>query len=216
VTSFVGRERELAEVKRLLAEAHLVTLIGTGGCGKTRLALQVAAELAETFADHVTFVPLAATTDPELAGSAVLQALGVPDTVSSSTPWERLAGVLGERRTLLLLDNLEQVVSIGPELGRLLERCPGATILTTSRAALRIYGEHEYLVQPFPRPDPDPGASLDQLWRNDAVRLFAERARAVRPEFVLTPENAAAVAWAEGQAMTVGEAFAYALETTPE
>jgi predicted ATPase/DNA-binding XRE family transcriptional regulator len=194
VTSFVGREREIAEVKRLLADTRLLTLAGTGGCGKSRLALRVAADLGGPFADRVIFVPLATMTDPTLAGSAILQAFGVPDTSSRSTPWERLARVLGAERVLLLLDNLEQLPDIGPELARLLERCSGVTVVTTSRARLRVYGEHEYVVPPLATPDPDRVTSLDQLGRNDSVRLFVERAGAVRPDFVLTDANAAAVA----------------------
>jgi predicted ATPase len=194
VTSFVGRERELAEVTRLLADTRLVTLTGTGGSGKTRLARRVAVDLVATFEDRAAFVPLAATTDASLAGSAILQALGVPDISNVSSSWERLARHLGDRRLLLVLDNLEQISSIGPELARLIERCPDITILATSRAALRVYGEHEYVVAPFAPPAPGQPFPPELVGRNDAVRLFVERARAVRPDFALTEENAAAVA----------------------
>jgi predicted ATPase/transcriptional regulator with XRE-family HTH domain len=194
VTSFVGRQREVGDVQRLVLEARLVTLTGTGGSGKTRLALQVAATLTDTFGNQITFVPLGATTDADLAGAAVLQALGVPNGSTTAAPWEQLARALGGRRAFLVLDNLEQVLSVGPQLARLIERCPNVTILATSRAALRVSGEHEYVVSPLALPDPGRVTSLDPLLRNDAVRLFAERARAVRSDFALTDGNVVAVA----------------------
>jgi predicted ATPase/DNA-binding XRE family transcriptional regulator len=194
VTSFVGRQREVADVQRLALEARLITLTGIGGSGKTRLALQVAATLVDTFRGQVTFVPLNATTDANLAGSAVLQALGMPSASTNSPSWDQLAQSLGDRRVLLVLDNLEQVLSVGPPLAQLIERCPNVTVLATSRAALRVSGEQEYVVSPLALPDPGRVTSLERLGRNEAVSLFAERARAVRSGFALTEGNVAAVA----------------------
>jgi predicted ATPase len=155
-TPLVGRQRELGEAGALMRSHRLVTLTGPGGSGKTRLALQIAAEVAEDFPDGVFWVPLAAVSEAELVLPTVAATIaatdGVPDHVET-------------KRMLLLLDNFEQVLGAVPELGDLLQRCPNLKLLVTSRAALRISGEWEYQVEPLPEPD--------------AVDLFVERARAI-------------------------------------
>jgi predicted ATPase/class 3 adenylate cyclase len=159
-TPLVGRERELAEVLELLISARLVTLTGAGGSGKTRLALQAAAELVEEFKDGVFWVSLAALTDPELVLPTITATVGAK---------EDLARFVDEKRLLLLLDNLEQIVECGPALAELLHSCPNLKLLVTSRAALRIVGEQEYEVAPLPE--------------SDAAQLFTQRARQVKPGF---------------------------------
>jgi predicted ATPase/class 3 adenylate cyclase len=155
----VGRERELAELVTLVADERLVTLTGAGGSGKTRLGIQVAAELVETFPDGVFWAPLAPVTDPEL----------VPPTIASNLGAQaELADHIDERRTLLLLDNLEQVLGAAPYLSKLLGRCPNLHLIVTSRALLRIEGELEYVVEPLPT--------------HDAVALFRARAAVAEPE----------------------------------
>ena len=165
-TPFLGRERELAEVVSLARGdgVRLVTVTGAGGIGKTRLALQVAAELSEEHPDGVFWVPLAALRDPELVLQAVAQALGTTDKLSSH---------IGDRRMLILVDNLEHLLDAAPALGTLLANCPRLQLLVTSRERLAIAGEHEY-----------PLATLTDA---DAQQLFAERARALDPGFVPTP-----------------------------
>jgi predicted ATPase/DNA-binding SARP family transcriptional activator len=169
-TPFLGRERELAEVLALLGrdEVRLLTLTGPGGIGKTRLALRAAEERAGTYRDGVLFVALAPIRDPELIADAVIQALRVA-TQPGLEPAEQLRDYLAERELLLLLDNLEQFPTGAPLLGRLLSTCPSLTVLAISREPLRLAGEHEYSVPP-----------LDE---SEAVQLFVERARAVRPDF---------------------------------
>lgn len=154
----IGRERELEEVKSLVRERRLVTLTGTGGSGKTRLGLQVAAELTQEFKDGLFWVPLASITDSELVDSMIAAAVGAR---------ERLPEHIGDKRMLLLLDNLEQIVDCAPALGELLETCPNLTLLVTSRTALRLSGERDYEVAPLPD--------------HDAVTLFRERALQAEP-----------------------------------
>jgi predicted ATPase len=156
----VGRERELEEAGALLRASRLLTLTGPGGSGKTRLALQLAAELADEFPDGVYWVPLAAVTDAELVTPTIAEAIGAE---------EALADHIGAKEMLLLLDNFEQVLDAAPSLGDLLGRCPNVTLLVTSRAVLRLLAEREYHVEPLPA--------------DDAVRLFAERARAIVSTF---------------------------------
>jgi predicted ATPase/class 3 adenylate cyclase len=159
-TPLVGRERELAEVIALLGSARLVTLTGAGGSGKTRLALQAAAELVDEFKDGVFWVSLAALRNPELVLPTIGAAVGTK---------EDLARFVDEKRMLLLLDNLEQILASAPALANLLRLCPNLKLLTTSRAPLRIGGEQEYEVPPLPGPE--------------AVELFTQRASQVRPGF---------------------------------
>ena len=140
LTSFVGRQEEIAEVRRLLDRTRLVTLSGPGGVGKTRLAVAVAERLRDRFAAGIVFVPLAAVTRPELALGGIARAVGA-DLAGTDAPLEALAEQLGDGRWLLVLDNLEQVIDVAGDLGELLARCPGVAILATSRTVLGLGAE---------------------------------------------------------------------------
>jgi predicted ATPase/DNA-binding XRE family transcriptional regulator len=190
----VGREREVEAVSALLRDpgGRLLTLTGPGGVGKTRLALEVASSMRGAFPDGVAFVPLAAIRDASLVLPTVAQALGVRET-ADRPPEEALAVVLRGRRALLVLDNLEQVLDAGPALGRLLAAAPELRLLLTSRVPLRLTGEQRYPVPPLATPHLAP-AQPDALADNPAMRLFAQCARQVRPDFALTPDTADAVA----------------------
>jgi predicted ATPase/class 3 adenylate cyclase len=197
LTSFVGREEEIAEVGRLLDRARLVTLSGPGGVGKTRLAVAVAERLGDRFAAGIVFVPLAEVIQPELALGGIARAVGV-DLAGTRAPLETLAEQLGDDRWLLVLDNLEQVIDVAGDLDELLARCPGVAILATSRRVLGLGAEREYPVAPLPlpaeaRPADPAGVPVEALLASPAVALFVERARAVRHDFALTQANAWAV-----------------------
>jgi predicted ATPase len=192
LTSFVGRERELAEIKRLLATRRLLTLLGVGGIGKTRLALQLGAEVVDAYRDGVWLVDLASLADPALVPSAVAQVLGVREGASEPLA-DMLCACLKRSQLLLILDNCEHVLG---ECARLAEatlrQAGGLTILATSREPLRVQGEQIY---PLPALSlPDPSASADSVQRSEAVRLFVERAQRQQPGFALTPGRARAVA----------------------
>jgi predicted ATPase len=193
-TSLVGRERAIEEVAGLLErpEVRLVTLTGPGGVGKTRLALAVAERLGGRFDAGVVFVPLAAATRPDQVLADTARAVGA-ELGGTDAPLEVLAEHLGDDRWLLLLDNLEQVLEVAGDLGELLARRPGVTILATSRTVLALRTEREYPVPPLPLPADAVGVPLEELERSPAVALFLDRARAVRRDFALTQANAAAV-----------------------
>jgi predicted ATPase/class 3 adenylate cyclase len=193
LTTFLGREAEIDEVGELLEGHRLLTLTGPGGTGKTRLSLEVAARMLPRYPDGVYFVELGSITDPELVLPTIAQALSLPDRGGRGTD-ERLIDFLGERHTLLVLDNFEQVIQAAPEIGRLLAAAPNIAILSSSRSALQISGEQEYSVPPLRLPDPKALPALDQLSQYEAVALFIERARAVKPNFEVTNDNAPAVA----------------------
>jgi predicted ATPase/class 3 adenylate cyclase len=194
VTSFVGREKESAQVKGLLAAAPLVTLTGSGGCGKTRLALQVAADLLDGEGDGVWFVELAALTDPSLVLPTVATVLGVKEQ-AGRTLQQTLLDSLKTRRLLLLLDNCEHLLSACAQLADLLIRsCPQVKVLATSREGLGIAGETTYRVPSLSLPDPHHLPPIENLSQFEAVRLFLDRAGAAMPDFAVTHANAPALA----------------------
>jgi predicted ATPase/class 3 adenylate cyclase len=194
-TPFLGREREVEETVALLLrpEVRLVTLTGPGGVGKTRLGLRVAAELLETFPDGVFLVDLARLTEPDLVPSATATALGLREQPGQSFG-QTLTEYLREQRMLLLFDNFEHVLPASTLVADLLASSPGLKVLATSRARLGLQAEHEYRVEPMPVPDRGALPPLEELSNFDAVELFTSRARALRPSFRLTKENAPAVA----------------------
>jgi predicted ATPase len=194
-TSLVGREGAVEEVAGLLGRpgVRLVTLTGPGGVGKTRLALAVAERVGGRDDAGAAFVPLAAATRPELVVAGIGRAVGA-DLAGTDAPLEALAEHLGDGRWLLLLDNLEQVTEAAGDLGELLARCPGVAVLATSRTVLGLRAEREYPVAPLPLPDDPVGVPPEELAGSPAVALFVDRARAVRPGFALTQDNAWAVA----------------------
>lgn len=192
MTSFIGRQKELAEARELLARSRLLTLIGPGGTGKSRLSLEVAAEALTDFPDGVWFVRLAPVTDPALVASEIAHTLGLV-VPPSRTPLQQLMDHLKEKRALLVLDNFEQVVGAAPDMGEILRAAPQAKILVSSRAALRVAGEQEYPVPPMVLPDPEDVPDVSELSHAEAVQLFVERARAARPDFMLSEANSRAV-----------------------
>jgi predicted ATPase/class 3 adenylate cyclase len=189
LTSFVGREHEVAEGLRLLDGSRLLTLTGPGGTGKTRLSMQIGAEASDQFEHGVFFVPLAPISDPELVPSTVLQAMGINDS-DSRPPQEQLVAHLKDRAVLLILDNFEQILPAAPYVGEVLKASPTSKAVATSRAALRVYGEQEYPIPPLPVPDSGTEISLEDLAQYEGVELFIERAVAIKPDFTLTEENA--------------------------
>ncbi len=190
----INREQELAQAKALLEreEVGLVTLTGPGGVGKTRVALQVAADLAPQFTDGVAFISLASLKDPTLVVPTVARALGVSQTGGDSLD-ERLLAYLQPRDVLLVLDNFEQLVSAAPLAAQALELAPRLKLLVTSREPLRVRDEQLVPVPPLALPDPTHVADLAHLLEIPAVALFVERAREARPDFALTSENAATI-----------------------
>jgi predicted ATPase len=199
LTSFIGREAEIAEITRLVSTTRLLTLTGAGGCGKTRLALRVAADLVEATPDGVAFVELASLADPALLAQTVAVALGVALKPGPS-PLVTLVGELRPRHLLLVLDNCEHLIDACATLAQtLLEECPHLQILATTREALRIPGETDLLVPPLATPDPatlphEPSALVAVVHASEAGQLFLERATSARSDFALTPTNAHAVA----------------------
>jgi predicted ATPase/DNA-binding CsgD family transcriptional regulator len=189
LTSFVGRRREASDVAQLLGGARLVTLTGTGGIGKTRLALQVAVAQAGEFPDGVWFVNLATVSDPALVAQSVATVLAVPERRTT-----RLISAIGSRHLLLLLDNCEHIVDgVAKLAAELLYTCPRVVLLATSREPLRITGEFTWSVPPLSLPAADELAAPGDAIASDAVSLVVERARAVRPNFTLDAETALAV-----------------------
>jgi predicted ATPase len=198
LTSFVGREREIAEVRRLLGGTRLLTLTGPGGIGKTRLALQVGSTLQEDFADGVWLIELAALADPTLVPHTVALALGI--TSASARPIDTLlADYLCDKQLLLILDNCEHLLSACATLAEfLLREAPHLRILATSRESLGILSAMTWQVPALSLPDPSPASdtppAIEHLRESEAVQLFIERAATVQPDFALTPHNAPVVA----------------------
>ncbi|HKS45954.1 MAG TPA: LuxR C-terminal-related transcriptional regulator [Amycolatopsis sp.] len=194
VTSFVGRRREIGEVRQRLAAGRLVTLTGVGGVGKTRLAIEAATESHRAFTDGAWLVDLAPVREPELVGRAVATALGIPDQ-STKPAVAQLIDHLARRQALVLLDNCEHLIDACAALtDRLLRACARVRVLATSRQALGIAGEHIYLVPPLSAPDPDSPPPAAALGQYESVNLLVDRAVAIRPGFAVTKRNAVAVA----------------------
>ncbi|ASU78268.1 LuxR family transcriptional regulator [Actinopolyspora erythraea] len=190
VTSFVGRRREITLTKRLLAESRVVTLTGPGGIGKSRLALRVAANMSRSFRDKTWQVELGELRDPDLVPATVVEQLNVPET-SGGGELDNLVEHFREREALLVLDNCEHLVRACVDLVDTLTRaCPGLRVLTTSRQSLGAAGESTLVVPPLQAPDPEQLPAAEAYEQYAAVRLFVDRARAVVPEFEVTPDNA--------------------------
>ncbi|MDP9467529.1 MAG: NB-ARC domain-containing protein [Chloroflexota bacterium] len=192
LTSFLGRQREIAEASQLLLDGRLLTLTGPGGTGKTRLSLQIAADASDRFPDGIYFVPLGTISQSDLVLPTIAQALGLVDPGMHAL--DRLADHVGSKSVLLVLDNFEQVNDAAPQIAELLARATRISILVTSRSPLRVYGEREYPVPPLGIPDPAHLPDLETLGTYESVALFVERAMAVRPDFGVNGGNAQAVA----------------------
>jgi predicted ATPase/class 3 adenylate cyclase/DNA-binding CsgD family transcriptional regulator len=191
LTSFVGRETEIDAISMFLVEHRLVTLIGAGGCGKTRLGLQVAAGIVDEYPDGVWWVDLAPLADPSLVTAALAAVLGVRESPLESIT-DTVVGYLGERRSLVGLDNCEHLIEACAALAdRVLHECPNVTMLTTSREPLRVDGEATWPVPSLSLPDASTPESLAQC---ESARLFVDRAQAARPTFAVNDEGAHALA----------------------
>jgi predicted ATPase/class 3 adenylate cyclase len=192
VTSFVGRERELGEAKRLLGESRLLTLLGMGGHGKTRLSLQIAADMLDTFGDGVWFLDLAPIQNPALVPGVAAQALGIQEEPGKPL-LQTLCAHVKNHQALFIIDNCEHLMRPCADLANaLLRAAPGVRIIATSREALRIPGEQVYPVLPLGVPDRQ--ADPQSVLRSEAVMLFLERAQSHKPGFAVTERNASAVA----------------------
>ena len=197
-TELVGRDRERSSARELVlkSDVRLVTLVGLGGCGKTRLAIQVATDVVDRFPGGVYFVGLASATDPSTVASAIAQALNLPLKSGRSFMEVLTAHVkrAPRRPTLLFLDNFEQVLSAAPLMAELLDAWPALKMLVTSRAPLHVRGEHEFRVRPLALPERGALTSVEQLGESPAVALFLQRARAAAADFASSEDNVRAAA----------------------
>lgn len=194
-TPFIGREQDVADVRQRLLrdDTRLVTLVGPPGIGKTRLSLQVAAEVRDRFADGVFFIPLAPVTDPDLVAPTIGQILGLKES-GRLTPMDHLCDYLRFRLMLLVLDNFEQIIVASPLVARMLATCPLLNLLITSRMPLHLRAERQYPVPPLTLPDLNRLPPAEELSQYAAIALFADRAGAVKHDFTITEENASAIA----------------------
>jgi predicted ATPase len=193
LTSFVGRRFESAELRKRLSAARLVTLVGPGGVGKTRLAIRVATEAARGYSDGAWFVELADVQDHALVASAVLAGLDLRDQAAIS-PVDLVLAYARDKQLLLVLDNCEHVLGPIAELvSRMIRHAPGVRVIATSREPLNLEGEHVLPVAPLELPSADAAEPVDRVQQNESVMLFAERAAAAAGSFELTTTNAAAV-----------------------
>jgi predicted ATPase/class 3 adenylate cyclase len=193
LTSLIGREQEINALQALLQTQRLITLTGPGGSGKTRLALQVATEAVEQFPDGVFFIALAPIAEPGLVATTIAQTVGATESAGRSV-FDSLKEYLRDRHLLLFLDNFEQVISAAPRLAELVAACSKLDLLVTSREALRVRGEYEYPVTSLALPNLAKLPPAEDLSQYAAVKLFIQRAQAVKPDFHLTNETAPAVA----------------------
>jgi predicted ATPase/DNA-binding CsgD family transcriptional regulator len=193
VTTFVGRRQELSEIQKLLGTCRLVTLTGTGGVGKTRLAMRVAANVQRSFLGGIFVCQLADLNDPDLLGQVVASSVGVRDRGGDALV--TMSNYLEDKKALLVVDNCEALrTACGHLLGELLRSCPRLRVLATSREVLRVPGEQVFVVPPLSIPDADQRLALTGLESYEAVNLFVDRAKAILPGFALTPENSSSVA----------------------
>jgi predicted ATPase/DNA-binding winged helix-turn-helix (wHTH) protein len=194
LTSFIGREKEIAELEQLLASARLLTLTGSGGCGKTRLAIELAKQRAHAYPDGAWLVELAALTDAALLPQTVASVLSIKEKVGASLI-DTIAEHLASRAVLLVLDNAEHLIDASAQLAEsLLQRCARLVILVTSRERLGITGELIYRVPSLAVPDEKTDTTPESVAAYESARLFIERARLQRPDFAVTPQNSAAIA----------------------
>lgn len=195
ITPLLGREQAIAAASNVLrqSEVRLLTLTGAGGIGKTRLGIQVAAELLDAFGDGVCFVSLVSLTDPDLVFPTIAKALGLPED-SDRLPFERLQAYLHDKQVLLVLDNFEHLLKAAPRLPELLANCPDVKMLVTSRAVLNVRGEHRFPVPPLALPDLQQLPGIESLAACSAIALFLQRARAVNPTFQMTEGTAPFIA----------------------
>jgi predicted ATPase len=195
LTGFIGRGRELEELRGLLKETRLLTLTGAGGTGKTRLSIQLAAQESDDFADGMFFVPLTTVSDPEEVPDAIAEVLTLKETSrDTSTPMRRIIDYLRGKCMLLVLDNFEHVLDAAPRVTEILKSVEEVKVIVTSRSPLRAYGEIDFAVPPLLLPDAENLPDIESLSQYEAVALFVQRAVAVKPDFTITNENAPAVA----------------------
>ncbi len=195
LTPFIGRQQDVAAICHLLGDTdvRLLTLFGTGGIGKTRLAIQVASELADDFVDGVSFISLDPVMEPDLVLPTIAQTLTIKER-EGLPPLEVVHQFLQDKQMLLLLDNFEQIVAAAPHVEHLLSHCPQLTVLVTSRAVLHIQGEQVFPVAPLAVPDLSRDLAPEGIAQSAAVALFMQRARSLLPSFQLTAANARAIA----------------------